>query len=317
MTIERIMEGYAGYLTLERGLAGNTRQAYLADAQKLADALALTDGEAVGRVTTAMLQIFMADMHDLGITARSRARILSGLRSWFRYLTLEGIVASDPTTLLEAPQMSMHLPEVLTVAEIDAMCAAVDLADPLGPRNRAIIEVLYGCGLRVSELCALQLNDINFADGYVIVRTGKGSKQRMVPMADATAGWLRNYIDRHRAAPRRGAEGTVMLNRLGAPMTRVMVFYIVRQLARQAGVTRRVSPHTLRHSFATHLLEGGANLRAIQMMLGHESIATTEIYLHVDPTRLRQQILDHHPRNSQEPRVKRQEARVGEQQTPA
>lgn len=289
---------FRAFMALERGMAENTRMAYMADLSKLIVALDITDNEGLRRISRADLVTFMADLNDVGITARSRARILSGLRLFFRFMRMEHERDDDPTLLLESPRLGTHLPEVLTLDEVDAMTAAADTATPLGQRNHAIIELLYGCGLRASELADLQLQAINFDNGFILV-DGKGSKQRMVPMAESTAEALRRYIDGARSlvTPRRGDEGTLFLSYRGRRLSRVMVFYVVRDLARAAGVTRTISPHTLRHSFATHLLEGGANLRAIQMMLGHESIATTEIYLHVDTARLRDEILRCHPRN--------------------
>lgn len=309
---QNILRRYAAHLTLERGLSPNTRMAYIADARRMAAALdCAEDDNRLRAVTTEQLADFMAVLADLGIAASSRARILSGVRALFRYMLLNRDIEHDPTRLLDSPQTGRHLPEVLTLAEVDSLCAATgyDPAEPefcpvgtpegdLALRNRAIIEMLYGCGLRVSELCDLQLNRTDTRNLFVMV-DGKGSKQRMVPMSAFTAEVLRSYLDgpRKRVRVKPGAEGSVFLSRTGRPMSRVMMFYIVRDLARAAGIRRRVSPHTLRHSFATHLLEGGANLRAIQMMLGHESIATTEIYLHIDTTRLREEILAHHPRN--------------------
>lgn len=308
---QNILRRFAAHLTLERGLSDNTRMAYIADARRMVQALACDDDDRLRAVTAGQLADFMADLTDLGISATSRARILSGVRALFRYMLLNKDIDADPTMLLESPRTGRHLPEVLTVAEVDRMCAATgyDPGEPelcptgtaegdLALRNRAILELLYGCGLRVSELCELQLNRADTQNLFVIV-DGKGSKQRMVPMSEYTAQVLRSYIEgpRRRLRVKPGAEGTVFLSRTGRPMSRVMVFYIVRNLAQATGIRRRISPHTLRHSFATHLLEGGANLRAIQMMLGHESIATTEIYLHIDTTRLREEILTHHPRN--------------------
>jgi integrase/recombinase XerD len=211
---------------------------------------------------------------------------------------MERIVETDPTLLLESPRIGRHLPDVLSVDEIDRMISAIDLSTPEGNRNRAIIETMYGCGLRVSELCNLELNNIDL-DNLFIVVNGKGSKQRMVPMSEVSAQLIKDYVANERAdvPVKSGEEGIVFLNRRGRRLSRVMIFYIIRDLAALAGITKEVSPHTLRHSFATHLLEGGANLRAIQQMLGHESIATTEIYLHIDNTRLREEIMLHHPRN--------------------
>ena len=306
------LKKYEGWLRLERGVSANTRLAYVADVTRLLTALACADDdEAVRHISTADIQAFMANLHDLGIGPTSQARILSGIKSFFRFLILERAVDVDPAALLESPRTGLHLPEVLTIDEVDRMTASTGY-DPddsttftdgrsgdLAQRNRAILEVLYGCGLRVSELCELQLSQVNFDNRFMIIN-GKGSKQRMVPMSDFTAKTLGQYIGgaRTRIIPAHGAEGTVFLSHRGKPMSRVMVFYIVREAAKACGIRKNVSPHTLRHSFATHLLEGGANLRAIQMMLGHESIATTEIYLHVDSTRLRDEILRCHPRNN-------------------
>ncbi|MGN1252471.1 MAG: tyrosine recombinase [Muribaculaceae bacterium] len=306
------LKKYEGWLRLERGVSANTRLAYVADVTRLLTALdCADDDEAVRHISTADIQAFMANLHDLGIGPTSQARILSGIKSFFRFLILERAVDVDPAALLESPRTGLHLPEVLTIDEVDRMTASTGY-DPddsttftdgrsgdIAQRNRAILEVLYGCGLRVSELCELQLSQVNFDNRFMIIN-GKGSKQRMVPMSDFTAKTLGQYIGgaRTRIIPAHGAEGTVFLSHRGKPMSRVMVFYIVRDAAKACGIRKNVSPHTLRHSFATHLLEGGANLRAIQMMLGHESIATTEIYLHVDSTRLRDEILRCHPRNN-------------------
>jgi integrase/recombinase XerD len=297
-SIEKIIKNYAAFLSLERGLSENTRMAYAADVRKLCDAMQIGDDAALAAVTSETLQTFLADIHDLGISARSQARIVSGLKSFFRYLRLERVVETDPTILLESPRIGLHLPDVLSVEEIDRMISAIDLSTPEGNRNRAIIETMYGCGLRVSELCNLELNNIDLQNKFIIVN-GKGSKQRMVPLSDIAAELIEDYVKNERAdvPVKRGEEGIVFLNRRGRRLSRVMIFYIIRDLAALAGITKVVSPHTLRHSFATHLLEGGANLRAIQQMLGHESIATTEIYLHIDNTHLREEIMTHHPRN--------------------
>lgn len=296
--IDKVIESYTAFLSLERGLSDNTRMAYAADVHKLCDALDIVDETALSAVTAEDLQSFLADIHDLGISPRSQARIVSGLKSFFKYLQLERIVEIDPTILLESPRIGRHLPEVLSVEEIDRMISSIDLSTPEGNRNRAIIETMYGCGLRVSELCNLELNNIDLQNLFLIVN-GKGSKQRMVPMSEISAQLIADYVSNERAdvPVKSGEEGIVFLNRRGRRLSRVMIFYIIRDLAALAGITKEVSPHTLRHSFATHLLEGGANLRAIQQMLGHESISTTEIYLHIDNTRLREEIMLHHPRN--------------------
>ena len=296
--IKLILKRFAGFMALERGMSVNTRQAYLADARKMTDALDVTSDIDLRKIDTYILRDFVGDLHELGISARSQARIVSGLKAFFRYLRLEHIIEDDPMVLLESPRTGRHLPDVLAVDEIDAMIDCIDLKDPLGRRNRAIIETLYGCGLRVSELCALRLPDVNVDELFIMI-TGKGNKQRMVPMSKTAATLIEEYVatDRENVKPKRGAEDIVFLNRRGGQLSRVMIFYIIRDLAKAAGIVKEVSPHTLRHSFATHLLEGGANLRAIQQMLGHESIATTQIYLHVDNTRLRDEIMAHHPRN--------------------
>lgn len=297
---ERLLDGYRAYLQLERGMTQNTRMAYLADVRKFADwAAADTLAPALQSMTDADLQAFAASLHDMGISPRSQARIISGLRSFYKYMRLERYIDTDPTALLESPRLSQKLPEVLTVDEIDAMEAAIDLGKPEGKRNLAIIETLYSCGLRVSELCNLQISHIYFTEKTLLIE-GKGNKERLVPMSDTAIDLITDYLqDRAELDIKKGEEDILFLNRRGRRLTRVMVFYIIRDLAMLAGVDRPISPHALRHSFATHLLEGGANLRAIQMMLGHESIATTQIYLHTDTSALRRQILAFHPRNRQ------------------
>jgi len=294
---ETILKHYQAYMLLERGLSDNTREAYCTDVERFLNWL--SEDVALESVTLDHLENFIYELHDLGIAPRSQARIISGLKSFFRYLTIEKIRLDDPMSLIEAPAIGRHLPEVLSIDEIDAMIAAIDLDDLQGLRNRAIIEVLYGSGLRVSELCTLERRRVFLDEGFLTV-TGKGSKERMVPMSEAAIDQIRMYLrefDRTGAPVKPGEEDYLFLNRRGAHLTRVMIFYIVRDLAEKAGIRKTISPHTLRHSFATHLLEGGANLRAIQQMLGHESIATTEIYLHLDNTHLREEILAHHPRN--------------------
>lgn len=298
MNIDSILRNYAGYLALERGMADNTRTAYATDVQKLVCALNICDDNDLRQLDTDTLREFIGDLHDIGVGARSQARIISGLKSFFHFLRIERITDSDAMVLIESPRIGKRLPEVLSLTEIDNMLAAIDLSTSLGRRNRAIIETMYGCGLRVSELCNLRIQDVNADQQYIIV-TGKGNKQRMVPMSPIAARLIPEYVREDRAllTPKRGDDDIVFLNRRGARLTRVMVFYIIRDLAKAAGIVKDVSPHTLRHSFATHLLEGGANLRAIQQMLGHESIATTQTYLHINNSRLRTEILLHHPRN--------------------
>ena len=254
-------------------------------------------GRSPATATAEDLQAFLCDLHDLGIAPRSQARIISGIKSLYRFMRLERMIEENPSLLIEAPRIGRHLPDVLSVDEVDAMIAAVDPTRPHAQRNRTIIEVLFSCGLRVSELTSLEIPRLNLAAGYLSV-TGKGSKERMVPVSASAVAELSDWLAERESYPvKPGHEGYVFLNRSGRRLTRVMVFYIVRDLAEAAGIRKEISPHTLRHSFATALLEGGANLRAIQQMLGHESIATTEIYLHIDNTRLREEIERCHPRS--------------------
>lgn len=293
---KRLVNEYSAWLGLQLGLAENTVVSYLDDVAKF---IRFTDsgGIRVDAVTHDDLQNFVATLVDIGISPRSQARIISGIKSFYRYLRAEGFVDDDPTILLQAPRQGRHLPNILTVDEINSLIEAIP-PGPVALRNRAIIETLYGCGLRVSELVDLTLDKVYLTEGYVMV-TGKGSKERVVPVSPIAAELIGEYAAGPRGdiMPRRGEENIVFLNNRGTRLTRQMIFTIIRRLALGAGIVKTISPHTLRHSFATHLLEGGANLRAIQQMLGHESIATTEIYLNLDRMRLRDEILAHHPRN--------------------
>ncbi len=292
-----LLRRYYQYLKLEKGLSENTVEAYMADLQKLLDFLS-AGGIGFREVREDDLHAFMAGLSDIGIHPRSMARILSGIRSFYRFLCLEKEISQDPTELLESPKLGRHLPDVLTLQEIDSMIAAIDLSRPEGHRNRAMLEMLYSCGLRVSELCALRLSDLFLEEGFIRV-WGKGGKERLVPISRRAVDELHDWFRwRNEIRMKPGAEDVVFLSvRRGAPLSRITVFYWVKEIAASAGIRKNISPHTFRHSFATHLLEGGANLRAIQAMLGHESISTTEIYTHVDRSRLRQEILRHHPRN--------------------
>lgn len=294
-TMSKLLDSYDAYLLLERGMSDNTRAAYRSDVEKLVCYLA--DGATtLGDVTLDTLHNFAADLHDLGISPRSQARIVSGVKSFFKFLKNQQFIEHNPARMLENPQVGLHLPEVLTVAEIDAMLAAIDLATPEGQRNRAIVETLYSCGLRVSELVNLEIGKVFVEEGYVIV-TGKGSKERVVPISESALREISAWMDdRADIDIKPGEEQMLFVSRRGKRLTRVMIFYIIKRLAELADIRKEISPHTLRHSFATHLLEGGANLRAIQQMLGHESIATTELYLHLDRSHLREEILLHHPR---------------------
>ena len=288
---------YLQYLRLEKSYSPNTLDAYQKDLEKL---LRFLKEEKIHilDVTLDDLHRFTAGLHDIGIHPRSQARILSGIKSFFHFLMLEDYLQTDPSELLETPKIGFKLPEVLSVGEIDAIIAAIDLSKDEGHRNRAIIETLYSCGLRVSELCNLKISDLYFKEGFIKVE-GKGSKQRLVPISPRAIKEIENWFkDRNttwRIKP--GFEDYVFLARWGNGISRIMVFHLIKELAEAAGITKNISPHTFRHSFATHLLEGGANLRAIQSMLGHESIATTEIYTHIDRHMLRSEIINHHPRN--------------------
>ena len=294
---EAMLKRYRQYLLLEKSLSPNTLEAYMDDAVKLLDYL-YDCGIELTSVTLDDLHGFAAAMGDIGIAPRSQARIISGIKSLFKYLCLDGYIEADPSELLEAPKMGRHLPDVLSVAEIDSIIAQIDLSQREGQRNRAMIETMYSCGLRVSELCSLRMEDLFLEEGFIRV-TGKGSKQRLVPISGRAVKEIRNYLsDRCHVDIKSGSEPFLFLSlRRGRPLSRIMVFDIVKDLTAKAGIKKTVSPHTFRHSFATHLLEGGANLRAIQCMLGHEKIATTEIYTHIDRTRLREEIVLHHPRN--------------------
>ncbi len=293
-TTERLLSDFSNFLLLERGLSGNTLESYHTDVIHLLEfleerELSLTD------VDTDALHQFLCTLRDLGISPRSQARMLSGIRAFFRFLRLEGYTDTDPCELLEAPRFGRTLPDILSVEDIDSMIAALDPGKDETPRNHAIIETLYGSGLRVSELVELRMSRVNLDEGYVII-TGKGNKQRLVPLSPESIRLIREYLPiRERLKIKPDSSDILFLNRRGGMMTRVMVFYVIRDAAAAAGIIKRVSPHTLRHSFATHLLEGGANLRAIQEMLGHESISTTEIYIHLDRSRLRSELMEHHP----------------------
>jgi len=293
---ERIIKEYVRYLKLERNMSANTLEAYQRDVEKLLVFLAREQKHLLD-VELSDLQTFAAGLHDIGIGPRSQCRILSGVRSLFHFLQLDGYRDDDPTELLESPVLGEHLPEVLSTAEVDQLEASIDLSKWEGHRNRAIIEVLFSCGLRVTELVTLQLSNLYLKEGFVRIM-GKGSKERLVPISKRAIQELDYWFDdRRQMNIKPGEEDYVFLNRRGAHLTRVMILIMIKRQAETAGITKTISPHTLRHSFATALLEGGADLRAIQAMLGHESIGTTEIYTHIDTTTLRKEILEHHPRN--------------------
>ena len=287
---------YRIYLQLEKSLQPNTVDAYIGDVNKLLAFFG--DVDRLLSVTLDDLREFLSAMADVGVNARSQARIISSLRSFYGFLKLDGYIPDDPTRLLRSPKVGVRLPDVLTLQEIDDIINAIDLATNEGQRNRAIIEVLYSCGLRVSELCSLRISDLYLKEQFIRV-TGKGDKQRLVPISSRAIAELEAYfVDRNRISIKRGYEDYVFISeRLKKPLSRITVFYHIKELVARVGIKKNVSPHTFRHSFATHLLEGGANLRVIQLMLGHESISTTEIYTHIDRVRLREEIIAHHPRN--------------------
>ena len=293
-----IVSRYRRYLKLEKGYSANTLDAYMRDVDKLLRYLAVEQVNVLD-VKLEDLEHFAAFISDLGIGPRSLARILSGVRQFYRFLVIDGYLEVDPTELLESPKQPDHLPEVLSTAEVDLLEQAIDLSKWEGHRNRAIIEVLFSCGLRVSELTNLKLSNLYIEEQYIRVM-GKGSKERLVPISPRALDELNYWFsDRNVMKIKPGEEDYVFLNRRGHHLTRTMILIMIKRYAVEAGIKKTISPHTLRHSFATSLLEGGADLRAIQAMLGHESIGTTEIYTHIDTSTLRQEILEHHPRNIQ------------------
>ena len=291
-----IVSRYKSYLLLEKALSPNSIEAYLDDLTKLLQYFE-TENLKLQQIRLEDLQQFVTQLYDLGINARSVARILSGVRSFFNFLILDGYIQNDPTELLETPKIGLKLPVVLSLQEIENIISVIDLSTKEGQRNRAIIEVLYSCGLRISELTNLKFSDLFLDDGFIRVE-GKGSKQRLVPISHTAIKEIGNYLlDRKHIDVKKGSEDMVFLSKRGTAISRIMVFHFIKQYADQAGIKKTISPHTFRHSFATHLLEGGANIRAIQQMLGHEKITTTEIYTHMDREYLRQEIIEHHPRN--------------------
>ena len=287
---------YLRYLRLQRGVSKNTLEAYARDLDKLLVFLE-HEGKRVEDVKLPDLQAFAAGLHDIGIGARSQCRILSGVRSFYRFLVMDGYIESDPTELLESPVLGEHLPEYLTPQEVDRLKENIDVSKPEGHRNRAIIEVLFSCGLRVSELVNLKWSQVYQEEMFLRI-LGKGSKERLVPISELALKEIENYLPwRNSLKIKAGEEDYVFLNRRGAHLTRTMILIMLKEQAQLAGIQKTISPHTLRHSFATALLEGGADLRVIQALLGHESIGTTEIYTHLSMKTLREEVLYHHPRN--------------------
>jgi integrase/recombinase XerD len=297
MSWETSIKGFKSYLQIERSLSDNSVQAYIRDVKKFANyAIPIELSEL--NVTRVDISNFLAQINKKNISSRSQARIISGIKAFYKYLIMEDYLKINPTELIESPKIGLKLPDTLSLIEIDKLIAAVDLSNKQGERNRAILETLYSCGLRVSELVNLQLSNIHFKEGYLKV-TGKGDKERLAPIGGRAIKYLTIYINevRNHQNIKKGNEDFVFLNNRGAKLTRVMIFIIIQKLTEKIGLKKKISPHTFRHSFATHLIEGGADLRAVQEMLGHESITTTEIYTHLDNEYLRSNIIQFHPRS--------------------
>ena len=296
MSWKQSIKEFKSYLRIERSLSDNTIDSYLRDVQKLANFSEEKDLTEL-QITKAEVKEFIAEINKEGISARSQSRIISGIKAFYKYLILEDYLKVNPTELIESPKIGIKLPDTLSIEEIDSLISAIDLSHPQGERNRSILEVLYSCGLRVSELTNLKLSNIRFKEGYVKV-VGKGNKERFAPIGSSAIKFLNIYLNeiRNHQDIKKGSEDIVFLNRRGNKLTGVMIFTIIKQLAEKIGMKKKISPHTFRHSFATHLIEGGADLRAIQEMLGHESITTTEIYTHLDREYLREAIMQFHPR---------------------
>ena len=297
MSWETSIKGFKSYLQIERSLSDNSVQAYIRDVKKFANYAILIELSELN-VTRIDISNFLAQINQEDISSRSQARIISGIKAFYKYLIMEDYLKINPTELIESPKIGLKLPDTLSLIEIDKLIAAVDLSNKQGERNRAILETLYSCGLRVSELVNLQLSNIHFKEGYLKV-TGKGDKERLAPIGGRAIKYLTIYINevRNHQEIKKGNEDFVFLNNRGAKLTRVMIFIIIQKLTEKIGLKKKISPHTFRHSFATHLIEGGADLRAVQEMLGHESITTTEIYTHLDNEYLRSNIIQFHPRS--------------------
>ena len=298
MAWESEIKEYRVFLKIEKSLSENTIEAYIRDISRLVDYLASLKREIDPEdVDYGLVKAFLNYVNENFISSRSQARLISGIRSFFRFLMINDRIKSDPTELLEGPSLGRKLPQVMSVAEINSIIGAIDLSKPEGHRNKAMIEVLYSCGLRVSELVDLRLTNLFFDQEFIKV-TGKGNKERLVPINQKAVNEIRLYMEqfRNHLSPKKGFENFVFLNRSGSRLSRVMVFSIIKELAKKAGISKTISPHTFRHSFATHLVEGGADLRAVQEMLGHESIMTTEIYTHLNKEYLKDIIMEFHPR---------------------
>ncbi len=297
MRIEEAINGYTSFLLLEKGLSENSISAYASDMDKLFQFTTNTLNKAtVEELSQQDVELFLASLESSGLNKRSQARTLSGVKGFFRYLMLDDVIVNDPTELLQGPKVGRKLPTVLSIEEIDLIIGAIDLSKAEGQRNKAMLETLYSCGLRVSELVGLCISNLHFGEGYIKV-VGKGNKERLVPISHRAIKEIESYyIDRNMLTPDAASKDILFLNRRGKQLTRVMIFTIIKRLVTATGINKTISPHTFRHSFATHLVEGGADLRAVQEMLGHESILTTEIYTHLDTTYLRETIMQFHPR---------------------
>ena len=299
MNREKYINDFGLFLKLEKSLSPHSIEAYKRDIMKLISFLEISGYELdPSGIELQHLTGFLVWINELGLSSRSQARLISGIKSFFKYLLLEDIIETDPTSLLEIPRIGRKLPEVLSIEEIDSILAGIDMSKPEGRRNRAMLEVLYSCGLRVSELTGLRLSNIYFDKGFIRI-TGKGNKERLVPIGNTALREIRNYLPDRNSLPRieKDHEDILFLNRRGRGLSRVMIFTIIKDLSASAGIKKNISPHTFRHSFASHLIDGGADLRAVQEMLGHESILTTEIYTHLDRQYLRDAIIRFHPRS--------------------
>jgi len=292
------IKGYKSFLQLEKSLSQNSVEAYLNDLNKLIQFLEINEPNTGPKdLNLSHLKDFVQWVNEIGLSARSQARIISGIKGFYKYLLIENIITKDPTAMLESPRIGRKLPDTLSVEEIDSIINEIDLSKPEGLRNKAILETLYSCGLRVSELIDLKISNLYFESEFVKV-TGKGNKERLVPIGSVAVKFIRQYIEhiRNHLVIKKDCSDIIFLNRRGGKLSRVMVYLIIKDLAEKSGIRKKISPHTFRHSFATHLVEGGADLRAVQEMLGHESITTTEIYTHLDREYLRETILSYHPR---------------------
>ena len=296
MSWESTILSFKSYLIIERSLSANSVDAYIRDVKKLAD-FAKEKEKTELQIEKSDLSEFISNISKSGVAARSQSRIISGIKAFYKYLIMEDYITANPTELLESPKIGMKLPDTLSIKEIDKLIAAIDLSKAEGERNRAMLEILYSCGLRVTELITLKLSNVSFVEGFIKV-VGKGNKERLAPIGNTALKYLNIYINevRNHQKIQKGHKDIIFLNRRGKQLTRVMIFTIIKQLAEKIGLKKKISPHTFRHSFATHLIQGGADLRAVQEMLGHESITTTEIYTHLDKEYLRETIIAFHPR---------------------